>query len=48
VADAQRKLKAGAEPGNVFLALVQHEVDGSKPYIAAAKKLHARGCYAND
>jgi hypothetical protein len=45
VADAQRKLKAGAEPGSVFLSLVGLEVGGSHAYQAAAKKVHARGCY---
>jgi hypothetical protein len=48
IADAQRKLKAGAQPADVFLALVQLETDGNDAYIAAAKKLHARGCYASD
>jgi hypothetical protein len=47
IADAQRKLKSGVQPGNAFLALVQLEADGNNAYIAAAKKLHARGCYAN-
>jgi hypothetical protein len=46
VADARTKLKAGAAPGNVFLTLVQLEVDGSKQYVAAAKKLRVRGCSA--
>ena len=46
IADAQRKLKAGAAPGNVFLTLVQRESDGNNAYVAAAKKLHVRGCYA--
>jgi hypothetical protein len=48
IADAQRKLKAGAQPANVFLTLVQLETDGNDAYIAAAKKLHVRGCYASD
>jgi hypothetical protein len=48
IADAQRKLKAGAQPADVFLTLVQLESDGNNAYIAAAKKLHVRGCYAND
>jgi hypothetical protein len=48
VADARRKLKAGDEPANVFLALVQSEAAGNDAYVAAAKKLHVRGCYAND
>jgi hypothetical protein len=47
IADAQRKLKAGAQPADVFLTLVQLETDGNDAYIAAAKKLHVRGCYAN-
>jgi hypothetical protein len=46
VADARAKLKAGAAPGNVFLTLVQLEVDGSTQYTAAAKKLRVRGCTA--
>jgi hypothetical protein len=47
IADAQRQLKAGVEPGNAFLALVQLEAKGNDAYIAAAKKLHVRGCYSN-
>ena len=47
IADAQRKLKAGAEPADVFLALVQLEHDGNGAFVAAAKKLHVRSCYAN-
>jgi hypothetical protein len=47
VNDAQRQLHAGANPANVFLGLVQLEVDGGHAYQAAAKKLHVRGCYAN-
>lgn len=47
VNDAQRQLHGGANPGNVFLGLVQLEVDGGHAYQAAAKKLHVRGCYAN-
>ena len=46
VAQARSQLKAGAEPGTVFLTLVQRESDGNDAYIAAAKKLHVRGCYA--
>jgi hypothetical protein len=46
VADARSRLKAGAEPGTVFLTLVQLENDGNDAYVAAAKKLHVRGCYA--
>jgi hypothetical protein len=46
VNDAQRQLHAGANPANVFLALVQLEIDGGHAYQTAAKKLHARGCYA--
>ena len=52
VADAQRKLKAGAEPGNVFLTLIGLEADGGHAYQAAAKKvararlLHDRGLTA--
>jgi hypothetical protein len=45
-ADARAKLKAGAEPGTVFLTLVQLESDGNNAYVAAAKKLRVRGCYA--
>jgi hypothetical protein len=45
--DARRKLKGGAEPANVFLALVQLENDAIKSYAPAARKLHARGCYAS-
>ena len=47
VAEARSQLKAGAEPGTVFLTLVQRESDGNDAYVAAAKKLHVRGCYAN-
>ncbi len=47
-ADARAKLKAGQPAANVFLALRQLEEDGNDGYIAAAKKLRARGCYAND
>jgi hypothetical protein len=47
VADARTKLKGGAEPGNVFLALVQLEVDGARAFHAAAEKAHVRGCYAD-
>lgn len=43
VADARGKLKAGVEP-DVFAALVQREVNGSKKYVAAATKLRVRGC----
>jgi hypothetical protein len=46
IADARAKLKTGAEPATVFLALVQLEVDGNKTFASAAKKVHARGCYA--
>jgi len=46
VAEARSQLKAGAEPGTVFLTLVQRESDGNNAYVAAAKKLHVRGCYA--
>ena len=45
-AEARSQLKAGAEPGTVFLTLVQRESDGNNAYSAAAKKLHVRGCYA--
>jgi hypothetical protein len=48
IADARAKLKAGADPANVFLALVQLEVDGNKAFAPAAKKIRARGCYAVD
>ena len=47
IADARRKLKSGVEPSNAFLALVQLESDGNNAYVAAAKKLHVRGCYAS-
>jgi hypothetical protein len=46
VADAQRKLKAGVQPADVFLSLSRLEHDGSAPFVAAAKKLHVRSCYA--
>jgi hypothetical protein len=46
VAEARSQLKAGAEPGTVFLTLVQRESDGNNAYVAAAKKLHVSGCYA--
>jgi hypothetical protein len=46
VAEARSQLKAGAEPGTVFLMLVQRESDGNNAYVAAAKKLRVRGCYA--
>jgi hypothetical protein len=46
VAEARSQLKAGAEPGTVFLTLVQRESDGNNTYVAAAKKLHVRGCSA--
>ena len=46
VAEARGQLKAGAEPGTVFLTLVQRESDGNNAYVAAAKKLRVRGCYA--
>jgi hypothetical protein len=46
VAEARSQLKAGAEPGTVFLTLVQRESDGNNAYVAAAKKLHVRGCSA--
>jgi hypothetical protein len=48
IADARGKLKAGAAPADVFLALVQQESNGNNASVAAAKKLHVRGCYAND
>ena len=41
VANARGKLKAGVEP-DVFLALVQREVDGSKQYVDAATTLRVR------
>ena len=47
IADAQRKLKAGAEPGDRLPHPLQLESDGNDAYVAAAKKLHVRGCYAN-
>jgi hypothetical protein len=47
VAEARSQLKAGAEPGTVFLTLVQRESDGNNAYVAAAKKLRVRGCYAS-
>ena len=46
VAEARSQLKAGAEPGTVFLTLVQRESDGNDAYVAAARKLRVRGCYA--
>lgn len=46
VAQARSQLKAGVEPGTVFLTLVQRESDGNNAYVAAAKKLRVRGCYA--
>jgi hypothetical protein len=46
-AQARSQLKAGAEPGTVFLTLVQRESDGNDAYVAAAKKLRVSGCYAN-
>jgi hypothetical protein len=48
IADARRKLKGGAAPADVFLTLVQQESNGNNASVAAAKKLHVRGCYAND
>jgi hypothetical protein len=45
VKDAQRKLKAGGDPSSIFLALVSREIKGGKTYQAAARKLHATGCY---
>jgi hypothetical protein len=48
IADARTQLKSGVEPSNAFLTLVQLETDGNDAYIAAAKKLHVRGCYAAD
>jgi hypothetical protein len=47
VAAARAKLKAGAAPGNVFLALVQQESNGNDAFVAAAKKLRVRGCYGD-
>jgi hypothetical protein len=47
VADAQRKLKAGVPPADVFLSLSRLEHGASAPFVAAAKKLHVRSCYAN-
>ena len=41
VANARGKLKAGVEP-DIFLALVQREVDGSKQYVDAATTLRVR------
>ena len=46
VAEARSQLKSGAVPGTVFLTLVQRESDGNNAYVAAAKKLRVRGCYA--
>ena len=46
VAEARSQLKAGAQPGTVFLTLVQRESDGNDAYVAAARKLRVRGCYA--
>jgi len=48
IADARRKLKNGDQPGDVFLTLVQLESDGNNASVAAAKKLHVTGCFAND
>ena len=48
VSDARKKLKAGNQPADVFLALVQLEVDGQHDYVAAAKKLRVRGCQYAD
>jgi hypothetical protein len=45
-AEARAQLKAGAQPATVFLTLVQREADGNDAYVAAAKKLRVRGCYA--
>jgi hypothetical protein len=47
VAAARSQLKGGAEPGTVFLTLVQRESDGNNAYVAAAKKLRVRGCYTS-
>ena len=46
VADARGKLKAGVEP-NVFLALVQREVEGSKQYVAGDETART-GCVSAD
>jgi hypothetical protein len=46
VKDAQRKLKSGGDPSAIFLAMISREVQGGKTYQAAARKLHATGCYA--
>jgi hypothetical protein len=48
IADARSKLKNGAQPADVFLALSQLESDGNNATVAAAKKLHLRSCYADD
>jgi hypothetical protein len=48
IAAARTQLKSGVEPSNAFLTLVQLEADGNDAYIAAAKKLHVRGCYASN
>jgi hypothetical protein len=48
IADAQRKLKNGDQPGDVFLTLVQLESDGNNASVAAATKLHVTGCLVND
>jgi hypothetical protein len=37
------RAEGGVEP-DVFRALVQREVDGSKLYVAVATKLRVRGC----
>jgi hypothetical protein len=47
VAEARAKLNAGTAPGNVFLTLVQRESNGNDAFVAAAKKLRVRSCYAN-
>ena len=48
VGETRAKLKAGVEPSDAFVALVQLETEGNDAYVAAAKKLRVSGCYAND
>ena len=43
----QPSSRPAPQPGTVFLTLVQLESDGNDAYVAAAKKLRVRGCYAN-
>jgi hypothetical protein len=45
VKDAQRKLKSGGDPSAIFLGLAAAESKGDNAYKAAARKVHATGCY---